>query len=352
MRRSADRILGGEFRVILAEDSEQAWIALMDDPLIQVVFHDLSGPGEVSDFSLLERIRQSDNRRIRETPVVVLTDDDDSEEHRAEALNIGATDFIDKPFRPSELIARARAHATTSDAAQRLRLMQRRHNKDGDTNLGNRRYFFERLAQALSFAKRQQQNLSLVHVHLKGLVDALDSEPSTVRRQRLETLGRILARAVRHEDTVYRTGPEAFSFILPGTSADGAEAVRCRIIPELDSIGMLDRDDSNIVTRFIVQTPVLEDGESMADCLRRIREGMGPLLLNLMRPAPEAVSPHEHQSTDELEALLEMARHGDAAQLKEHLPGLIAKLKPLLELADEVNEQSSQPPSRKRRTDD
>jgi len=351
MRRAADRILGGEFRVLLAEDSEQGWIALLDDPLIQVVFHDLSGPGEGSDFSLLQRIRQSDNRRIRETPVVVLTDDDDSEEHRSEALDSGATDFIDKPFRPSELIARARAHATTSDAAQRLRLMQRRHNKDGDTNLGNRRYFFERLAQALSFAQRQQQSLSLVHVHLEGLINALDAEPEA-SKQRLITLGKILARAVRHEDTVYRTGPETFSFILPGTNEAGAEAVRCRIAPELDAIGMLGDKAGGIVSHFIVQTPKIEEEESLVECLRRIREGMGPLLLARPHSAPEAGSPHRHQSSDELEALLEMARHGDATQLKEHLPELIAKLKPLLELVNQVDDKPPPDRAHDRRTGD
>jgi len=335
MRLSAERILGHEFRVVLAENAELGWIKLMDDPLIQVVFHDLVGPDHEIDFSLLERVRQSENRRVRDTPVVVLTDDDDSEEHRAEALSKGATDFIDKPFRPSELVARARALATTSEAAQRLRLMQRRHNRDAETELGNRRYFFERLAQALSFAKRQRQPLSLVHVHLAGLAQAF--EPGQ-RVQRLAQLGRILGRAVRQEDTVYRTGPETFSFILPGTPADGAEAVRCRLAPELDGLGLMGHTAGHHpIARFIVQTPELGDEESMVECLRRIREGMGPVLVSPADPAPRGARPPA--SADDLETLLEMARHGDADQLKAHLPEILDRLKPLLDLASQADNE-------------
>lgn len=340
MRKAADRILGGEFRVLLAEDARTAWVTLLDDPLIQVVFYDQIISEGQDDLELLKRIRGSESRRARATPVVIITDDDDSEAYRQRALQAGATDFIDKPFRPSELLARARAHATTAEAIKRLRLLHRRQNKDGETGLGNRRYFFERLAEALSFARRQHLALSLVHIHLDGLGKALKQRDRLFRKARMARLGRMLHRAIRQEDTVYRTGPETFSFVLPGTNEAGAEAVRCRLVPELDSMGMLsDHGDLNVTARFIVQVPRIDQDESVLEALRRIREGMGALLVE-----HEPMHREEHdEHHDDIDMLLEMARHGDMDQVREHLPEVLARLRPLLELANQLENMKSNP---------
>ncbi|MEE4329923.1 MAG: response regulator [Wenzhouxiangella sp.] len=333
MRRAADRILGEEFRVFPAADTEQAWVSLLDDPLIQVVFYDQTFDSDENGPDLLERIRTAESRRVRETPIVVITENADSEERRNILLKRGATDFIDKPFRPSELVARARAHASTADAVQRLRRLQKRHNKCLETGLGNRRYFFERLAQSLSFAKRHHQPLSLVHIHMDSLTRGLKKLDANDRKQLMASLGRVLLRAVRHEDTVYRTGPETFSFILPGTNEPGAEAVRCRLIPELDGMGLLKgRQPLEVSSRFIVQSPDYDEEESLIECLRRIREGMGALLV----PHPQVHSRHAGAADDDLDAMLDMARHGDVEHLREHLPELLLRLKPLLDLANQL----------------
>ena len=334
MRRAAQRILGEEFHVITAEDAESAWIALADDPLIQVVFHDLQEAPEAGQPNLLERLRGSADRRIRETPLVMVTDEDVSETRRQQALERGISDFITKPFRSSELIARARAHANSAEALRRLHLLQKQHNRDTETGLGNRRYFFERLAQALSFARRHTQPLSLVHVHLDGLNRAMLRLDERQRQRRMEQLGQALAEAIRHEDTVYRTGAESFSFILPGTPPDGAETVRCRLIPELDGLGMLDGKSAlRTRARFVVQAPVINLEESLVESLRRIRESMGNRLVET--PLAET-SPPSKDATADLTQLLELARRGDIGKLKERLPDLIDQLKPLLDLAEQL----------------
>ncbi len=339
MRRSAVRILGREFDVSLAVDMEGAWARLLEDPLIQVVFSDLVDKQGQEDLTLLERTRSSASRRVRETPVVVIIDDDDSDQHRENALAAGATDFIDKPFRPAELLARARAHATHADAVRRLRLLKSGNNSDQYTGLGNRRYFFERLAQALSFARRHKQALSLVHVHIDGLARALAELPDSQSSQRLAELGRALSRAVRREDTVYRTGPETFSFILPGTSAEGADVVRYRLIPELDTLGLLDgRTGLEVNSRFDVQAPELGPDESVVECLRRVRRDMGAVLVDspdASLPEPPDSAPQKATGTAglDLDTLLEKARRGELEEIRQHLPDLMARLKPLLDMA-------------------
>jgi two-component system, cell cycle response regulator len=343
MRKAAIRILGAEFDVVLAENLEQAWVALQDDELVQAVFCDLSRDDRTPDLTLIEHIRSAGSRRIRETPIVLMTDDDHDESVRERALDLGVNDFIARPFRPSELIARARSHATANESIQRLRQLESRHDKDDATGLGNRRYFFERLGQALSFARRHQQPLSLVHVHLDGLSQPCEQLDQRQVGERMAKLGRVLGRSIRHEDTVYRTGPETFSFILPGTDAAGAETVRCRLLPELDAMGMLDASRTPPVQgRFIVQSPNLDPDEPLVVSLRQIRESMGNKL----------VSGEPKQQTGaavtsrELDELFELARHGDGEALCQRLPEVLDRLRPLLELASEPGKLNPDSPTR------
>ncbi len=344
IRKAAERILGKEFEVVLSETCEAAWTTLLDNPLIQVIFVNLdeSAPQSQPGPDLLERIRTTSSRRISETPVVVITGDQVSESRREEWLDRGVTDFIEKPFRPSELLARARTHASGAVALERLKLLQLQHNRDGETGLGNRRYFFERLGQAISFSHRHELPLSLVHMHLDGLAGTLQNMERPMRLGRMVRFGRMLGRAVRQEDTVYRTGPETFSFILPNTDANGAEAVRCRLVPELDALGMLDGGDlTEISTRFHVEEVHSEHEEPVSDVVRRIRQNMGALLIIPSEEiTPTGADALLASPSDHLESLLELVEQGEAEQLKAVLPEIFARLKPLLSLAESMHEKN------------
>jgi two-component system, cell cycle response regulator len=335
MRKTARHILSEEFEVMVAPDQQQAWQELAATPLIQVVFFALD---HQASTQLIERIRSAPSPRIRQTPIVVIADENQTEAHRVKLLKLGASDFIDKPFRPSELLARARALATSARAQQRLADLRKNHNLDSSSGLGNRRYFFERLNQALSFACRHQQPLSLLHVHLDGLTRALQAENTHAPGISLARLGRLLARSVRNEDSVYRTDPETFSVILPATGLEGAEAVRFRLAPELDEVGLLQcRIPSDVQCRYSIQEIELDPDKPVKETLSQVRQGMGSRLM-----AEHSVNPPDSGPiTPDLDNLLALANSGDSAALKTHLPEVLDKLKPLIEMANKLKDGSS-----------
>jgi len=90
------------FKVRTAANSEQ-----MDRLLERETFHlmvlDLMLPGE-DGLSICRRLRQSNN----EIPIVMLTAKGD-EVDRIIGLELGADDYLPKPFNPRELLARVRA---------------------------------------------------------------------------------------------------------------------------------------------------------------------------------------------------------------------------------------------------
>ncbi|MDQ3957616.1 MAG: response regulator transcription factor [Actinomycetota bacterium] len=96
------RYLAGEgFDVDLAEDGEAA-IASFRDNLPDLVLLDLMLP-KLDGFEVFEHIRS-----LTDTPVIMLTAR--REEHdRIAGLELGADDYVGKPFSPSEVVARVRA---------------------------------------------------------------------------------------------------------------------------------------------------------------------------------------------------------------------------------------------------
>lgn len=101
------------FSVSSASDGQEM-IALLDRDSFDLVFLDLNLPDE-DGLSLARRLRSRSP-----VPLIVLTSRQ-SQEDRIAALEIGADDYVTKPFDPLELVLRARnllgRTATSSDTA-------------------------------------------------------------------------------------------------------------------------------------------------------------------------------------------------------------------------------------------
>lgn len=96
--------LGGQgLRAVCAADGRQMRTALQSSPVDLIVL-DLMLPGE-DGLSLLRWLRDSDWARL---PVLMLTARGDNVD-RIIGLEMGADDYLPKPFEPRELVARIRA---------------------------------------------------------------------------------------------------------------------------------------------------------------------------------------------------------------------------------------------------
>ena len=90
------------FRVLLARDGAQGLELIeREDPWIAIL--DVGLPGELDGFAVCRAIRAKGN-----LPVLFLTARDD-EVDRILGLELGADDYLVKPFSPRELVARVRA---------------------------------------------------------------------------------------------------------------------------------------------------------------------------------------------------------------------------------------------------
>ncbi len=93
----------GPFRVTLAYDGREALEVLRREPDIALVLLDLMMP-YLSGLDVLAEMKKDE--RLKHLPTIVLTAAGQEQQHRM-AMELGASDFMTKPFSPKRLYARA-----------------------------------------------------------------------------------------------------------------------------------------------------------------------------------------------------------------------------------------------------
>ena len=91
----------GPFRVSLAYDGQEALDFVNSGEQIDLVLLDLMMP-KLSGLDVLRRIREQE--KFKSLPCIILTAGGDAR-HERDALELGATQFLTKPFSPKKLYA-------------------------------------------------------------------------------------------------------------------------------------------------------------------------------------------------------------------------------------------------------
>lgn len=239
MRRAMSKVLSKDYDVVETENGEDAWTVLLNDDTIQVVFTDLNMPF-LDGYGLLERIRSSDDVRLSETPVIIITGKDDDEDAKQEALDKGANDFITKPFDSIQLQARAKAHITFKQTTTKLSetsdKLERQATVDETTGLGGQRYFCKVGDETLSYANRHSGQFIIIRMDIDGFNDFFIKHGKKTMDSILNTIGEKFSQLVRQEDTIARIGVSKFALLLKETALKEAEVLADRILNEVKNI--------------------------------------------------------------------------------------------------------------------
>jgi two-component system phosphate regulon response regulator PhoB len=117
MLRMALDIAG--FRCIEADNIQDAYTLIVDERP-EIILLDWMLPGG-SGLELLRRLKRNDT--TREVPVIMLTAKT-AEDNLIQGLEVGADDYITKPFAPRELIARIKALLRRSPGGEATEKLQ------------------------------------------------------------------------------------------------------------------------------------------------------------------------------------------------------------------------------------
>lgn len=193
---------------------------LPDLVLLDVMMPDLDG------FTVCEALKQDPH--VRDIPVLLMTARAEVES-RIKGLDLGAHDYISKPFETSELVARVRAALRVKRLQDQLRdanrQLERLATSDALTDLPNRRTFDHEIYLAMERSRRTDSPMSVIIFDIDHFKRINDTHGHQVGDDALRLIARILAGRRRITDPVARYGGEEFVWVLPGAREDDAQQV-------------------------------------------------------------------------------------------------------------------------------
>ena len=162
-------------------------------------------------------------------PIIFLTAITSTDE-KVRGLNLGAMDYITKPFDAAELQARVRAALRTKEL---MDMLSTRAMIDALTGLWNRAYFNSRLEALIAQAQRHGHPFSCVLADVDRFKSINDNHGHGFGDFVLRGIARTLGDSCRTEDVVCRYGGEEFVILTPGVNASAgaqlAERIRRKI---------------------------------------------------------------------------------------------------------------------------
>jgi diguanylate cyclase (GGDEF)-like protein len=260
------QLLERGYTVKEAADGEQALDGARDF-LPDVILLDIDMP-RLNGFEVLGHLKEDES--LREVPVVFITGRTTADDV-VKGLDLGAHDYLRKPFEAAELAARVHAAMRIKHLQDDLRKvnteLSRQAMTDGLTGLANRRALDDALERACSRSARHATNLCLMLVDVDHFKRINDDHGHQAGDEALVSLGDRLRERLRTEDLLGRWGGEEFMIIAPDTEAEGAAVLAEALRTCMETNPLMVRREEVPVTVSVGWTAW--NGDSPEDLVRR-----------------------------------------------------------------------------------
>jgi diguanylate cyclase (GGDEF)-like protein len=225
---------------LLTAEHAESGLALAIEAQPDLILLDIDLPEE-SGLDLCRRLKS-----IPETahiPIIFLTATN-AIETKVHGFDLGAVDFVTKPFHPAELRARVRAALKMKRAQD---MLTREARVDALTGLKNRAFFDERLIIELEAARRKRTPLSLVMIDLDHFKKLNDNHGHPFGDLVLQRVGELLSQGGRRGDAACRYGGEELALLLAATDLEGAVNVAERTAERIRALELPARNGARVV---------------------------------------------------------------------------------------------------------
>jgi diguanylate cyclase (GGDEF)-like protein len=265
VRLSLTNILGSDYNIIEAEDGMEAWETLYKKPEIDLVLSDLSMPN-LDGVGLLKKIRNSDDERVRNIPVIVITGNEEDAKTRTQLLDEGANELITKPFNTPEMIEQARKYTRRQPEATTDSTMQK--TDELLNGITGKDHFIQQVRKVLSFAIRNKNELAILMLKLDQFESIKKHYSEPAIEHILITTAEIIRIHTHIEDKLAYFGDGTFAILLPAANAIGTRYLGKRILSDLVAKQFyLGESDATVTVSIGVSAPEIKPGTTYKEIL-------------------------------------------------------------------------------------
>jgi diguanylate cyclase (GGDEF)-like protein len=243
-RKLLSELLSEEFDVVLAKNGSQVFQFLNGEQVIDLVLLDIMLP-DMDGYEIIKRMKNNDNQK--DIPVIFITVLDSAEDEE-KAFQLGAVDFITKPFHPSIVKLRVKNQINLIEQKQMLEEMA---GIDGLTGINNRRSFDTIYQKEWQKILRYKDPLSLIMIDVDFFKNYNDFYGHGAGDAVLKEIAKAIKNQLnRPEDIVARYGGEEFVVVLPRTEKNGAMQKAEKIRKAVESLAITHEksDCADVVT--------------------------------------------------------------------------------------------------------
>ncbi len=224
------KMLEDRYIIIPASNGVEAWDILQEDQSITLVFSDMQMP-LMNGLELLLKIRNSDDMRLAKLPVVMITGKTDTDAGKQAAFDLGATDFLGKPFDEMDMISRARAYVNTKVHPQNRSSDQP---LEGQSLLASASTFHSIGCQALEFSREKDASITVVYIKVGNYSEIENIVGKKNAMSIISTIARKINDTARDEDVITRLGIDQLA-VLYNLGGSKSIAVAGRLINHLSA---------------------------------------------------------------------------------------------------------------------
>ncbi|WFE69376.1 diguanylate cyclase [Thiomicrospira sp. R3] len=222
--------LEDDYRILVATKGEQALKMASSDMPPDLILLDIMMP-DMDGYKICKQLK-SDQKTIS-IPVVFVTALQNYKDQER-GLNLGAVDYITKPFHLPIVKARLRNHMLLKLKTDQLEELS---HLDGLTGIANRRHFDKVLSKEQSRLQRLGGELSLIMLDIDYFKPFNDNYGHGTGDECLIQVAKVLSGVVkRPTDLLARYGGEEFAVILPDTDLEGAMLVAKSLHAEVNRL--------------------------------------------------------------------------------------------------------------------
>lgn len=211
-----------DYTIVTATNGQEALELLSEENNIGLIVSDWMMP-VMDGMELLKKIKKDE--KYKDVPFLMLTGKDSSED-AAQALRNGANDYVRKPCKPEEFLARV---GNLFNNWKLKKQLQQDTIYDSLTGLVNRQQFKKNLQTEIARISRYGGVLSLIFLGVDHFEKLNRQHGSPVGDFILDQVGYFLKNDLRTVDIPCRYTEADFSIILPCTGIDGATSLAERL---------------------------------------------------------------------------------------------------------------------------